>query len=220
MDQHRKLRVHSWKSWIVVYLGLITVWLLKVFVEPEWDKTLFLLVVDTGILVLQTLLYYVSLAHQEYPIGSAVLKWKIWSLLVGYIPPVFGPKRKTDSRAFRDEPLVIQNDSYSLAYAALIHPDVAEKYKKSDAHMPSIKLLNEERESIFTGAMMIVMFQIIYLTILTNYFMNELNIKPSNEFTIMIPRVLSCIMMHMIVQPDLRQGLRLMKFAIKHPWFF
>lgn len=36
----------------------------------------------------------------------------------------------------------------------------------------------------------------------------------------MIPRVLSCVMMHMIVVPDLRQGLRIMKFVIKHPWFF
>lgn len=36
----------------------------------------------------------------------------------------------------------------------------------------------------------------------------------------MIPRVLSCFMMHMIVVPDLRQGLRIMKFVIKHPWFF
>lgn len=157
-DQHRKLRQHTWKSWVVVYIGLIVAWCLKVFVDPQWDKTLFLLVLDTGILLLQTLLYYVSLAHQDNPFESAVLKWKIWRLLVGYIPPIFGPKRKTDSKTFKDEPLVIQNDSYSLAYAALIHPEVAAKHKKSDAHMPSIKLLNEERESIFTGAMMITMF--------------------------------------------------------------
>lgn len=199
---------------------MIIAWCLKVFADPQWDKTLFLLVLDTGILLLQNLLYYVSLAHQDNPFESAILKKKIFHLLVGYIPPNFGPKRKTDSKAFKDEPLVIQNDSYSLAYAALIHPDVAANHKKSDAHMPSIKLLNEERESIFTGAMMITMFQIIYLTILTNYFMNGLEIKHSSDFLVMIPRVLSCIMMHMIVQPDMRQGLRLMKFAIKHPWFF
>ena len=50
--------------------------------------------------------------------------------------------------------------------------------------------------------------------------MHGLDIKHSNDFMVMIPRVLSCIMMHMIVVPDLRQGLRIMKFTIKHPWFF
>lgn len=82
-------------------------------------------------------------------------------------------------------------------------------------------MLNDERESIFSGAIMIVMFQIIYLAILTNHFMNpKAGIQKADNFTIMIPRVLSCIMMHMIVVPDLRQGLRIMKFVIKHPWYF
>lgn len=53
---------------------------------------------------------------------------------------------------------MISNDSYGLAFAALVHPDVAKEHKKSDAHMPAVYLLNDERESIFSGAIMIVMF--------------------------------------------------------------
>lgn len=101
----------------------------------------------------------------------------------------------------------------------MIHPDVAAKNKKSAAHMPVILLLNEEREALFTGAATVIMFQVIYLAILTDYF-TKVDITHTNNFSIMIPRVFSCILMHLIVVPDLRQGLRLMKFAIKHPWFF
>lgn len=67
---------------------------------------------------------------------------------------------------------------------------------------------------------MITMFQIIYLSLFGSLFKGGTNIQKTDNFIIMIPRVLSCFMMHMVVVPDLRQGLRLMKFAIKHPWFF
>lgn len=65
---------------------------------------------------------------------------------------------------------MISNDSYGLAFAAMVHPDVAKAHKKSDADMPGVYMLNDERESIFTGALMIILFQIIYLTILTSVF--------------------------------------------------
>jgi len=74
--------------------------------EPGIDKTFFLLVVDTIVLVLQTLLYYVCLDEQEYPHEKSVLKWKFWSLLIGYVPKTHF-KPATDAKAFEDEPLVI-----------------------------------------------------------------------------------------------------------------
>jgi len=40
----------------------------------------------------------------------------------------------------------------------LIHPEAAAKVKKSDAHLPVIKMSNDEREQIFTSAIMITMF--------------------------------------------------------------
>lgn len=84
--QFRKLRVHSWKAWGTIYVGLIAGWIVKLIVEPYWDKTFFLLVGDTLLFSLQCLLYYVSLDAQENPNGKSILKSKIIHLLIGFVP--------------------------------------------------------------------------------------------------------------------------------------
>lgn len=45
----------------------------------------------------------------------------------------------------------------------------------------------------------------------------KFKIDKIDDFNILIPRFISSLMMHMVVMPDGRQGLRLMKFAFKHP---
>ena len=42
-------------------------------------------------------------------------------------------------------------------------------------------------------------------------------IIPSDTFIIIVPRILSAFMMHLNVEPDIRNGLRLMKYAVNHP---
>jgi len=49
---------------------------------------------------------------------------------------------------------------------------------------------------------------------------NQFSLKPPNDFLIVIPRLLSSIMMHLIVEPDIRNGIALMKYSVNHPWMF
>ena len=46
---------------------------------------------------------------------------------------------------------------------------------------------------------------------------NKFQIVPAKSFKIIIPRFLSSIMMHLNVEPDIRNGLTLMKYAVNHP---
>ena len=42
---------------------------------------------------------------------------------------------------------------------------------------------------------------------------------PENVWTIII-RFMMAIMMHFTVEPDIRNGLDMMKYAVNHPWNF
>lgn len=42
-------------------------------------------------------------------------------------------------------------------------------------------------------------------------------ILPATEFSVVIPRLLSSMMMHINVEADIRNGLNLMKYAVNHP---
>lgn len=99
------------------------VWAFKILMEPGWDKMFFLLSIDTITILLQTLLYYINYNEECDPNAKTIFKWKFFHLLVGYIPHPHGKKHKTDSKTFEEEPLVISNDSYGLAFAAMIHPE-------------------------------------------------------------------------------------------------
>lgn len=48
----------------------------------------------------------------------------------------------------------------------------------------------------------------------------DFKIKQLDNFLMVIPRLLSSIMMHMNVEPDFRNGLNLMKYAVNHPNHF
>lgn len=46
------------------------------------------------------------------------------------------------------------------------------------------------------------------------------HLLPAETYYVVIPRLVSSIMMHLNVEPDIRQGIELMKYAINHPWKF
>ena len=52
------------------------------------------------------------------------------------------------------------------------------------------------------------------------YGSDKFELKPPSDFLIVIPRLLSSIMMHLIVEPDIRNGIALMKYSVNHPWMF
>lgn len=45
-------------------------------------------------------------------------------------------------------------------------------------------------------------------------------IAPATSFAIIVPRLLASIMMHLMVEPDISNGIALMKYAVNHPFKF
>ena len=101
-NQFRQLKVHSWKAWFLTYMFLGASWGYKMFIDPDMDKVFFLLFVDTILIVLQTLLYYICYDEEVDPSGRSFMKWRIWAIIVGYIPKHHGRKPKTDSKSFEE----------------------------------------------------------------------------------------------------------------------
>ena len=98
---------------------------------------------------------------------------------------------------FQHRDFKVANDIYSLAFAALIHPDEVGK-TEDGIHMPRIDLLNDERESLYISAMLVTLTQFTTI-ILINHFFEELPnvITKADKFEVMIPRLLSSLMMHL-----------------------
>lgn len=42
-------------------------------------------------------------------------------------------------------------------------------------------------------------------------------LEPANEYLIVIPRLIACFFMHLEVEPDLRNGVSIMKYVVNHP---
>ena len=85
--------------------------------------------------------------------------------------------KKTDTEKFEDEPLVFGSDIYSLAFAALIHPESYKHSVNKPMHIPQITMLNYEREVLFSGAVSVAFMQALYLYILYT-FIAKLEIQP------------------------------------------
>lgn len=99
-NQFRQLKIHSWKAWIFLYVVLGATWIVKLTMEPGWDKTFFMLSVDSIIIGLQTLLYYINYFEESDPNAQTCLRWKIFHIFVGYIPHTHGRKSKTETKVY------------------------------------------------------------------------------------------------------------------------
>ena len=42
-------------------------------------------------------------------------------------------------------------------------------------------------------------------------------LKPATEFLVVLPRLISSILMHLVVEPDIRNGISIMKYVVNHP---
>jgi hypothetical protein len=132
-------------------------------------------------------------------------------------------KYLSDVSKFEDKPLSLSNDSYSLAFAAVLNPMEIEHLRKNNAKctIQRVHLLNSERDSMFASAMAVASCQLIYLIMIFKYFQSaNIEFGKVSNFSVLIPRLLSSVMMQLIVIPDARQGLLIMKYAINHPWMF
>lgn len=89
-------------------------------------------------------------------------------------------------------------------------------------YMPRIVLLKEERNILYLSAALVTLVQASTILLIVVYFEegDGIHLKPANQFVILIPRLISSIMMHLNVEPDIRQGIELMKYAVNHPQKF
>lgn len=106
----------------------------------------------------------------------------------------------------------------------MIHPDEVEEdltegEKRSGKFVGRINLLNEERENLFYSAILVTFVQMttIYLIMVSFEEEHGFTLLVANTYFVMIPRVTSSIMMHLICAPDIRDGIQLMKYALNHP---
>ena len=121
--------------------------------ELKITKPVLLLLIDTIIVLLQFIVYKKTMEETEKPPVKSWVSFKLFEVLVGSKDKSKG-QINSDTQNFVDEPLVFQADIYSLAYAALLNP--SDKYwddnKDTVGHIPKLKMLNSERDSLFEGA--------------------------------------------------------------------
>ena len=121
----------------------------------------------------------------------------------------------------------INDDIYSLAFAALINPHRLDykgmDEKEVEKYLPkNLCLTRRERSGLYQSALMVVFIQLTTIFLLVMYFKNDETaiIDLPKSFLILIPRLLSSFMMHLQVEADIRNGLALMKVAVNHPYMF
>ena len=104
-----------------------------------------------------------------------------------------------------------------MAYASLLDPKLQKKCSK----FKDFNLDDEETSEIFLGAFIVFIVQVIVLYLILDNMMGEdFKIVPATSFKIIVPRFISSLMMHINVEPYIRNGLNLMKYATNHPYNF
>jgi hypothetical protein len=99
--------------------------------------------------------------------------------------------------------------------------DEIESGEDAKRYMSYVSIAQSERHSIFLGALMVVFVQTVMIILIFGLISApDFKIKQLDSFLMVIPRLLSSIMMHMNVEPDFRNGLKLMKYAVNHPQHF
>ena len=128
---------------------------------------------------------------------------------------------------FKEPKFQIQDDIYSLAYAGLINPDqleyTEEEIAKKSFLPKDLSLTRRERAGLYQSALMVVFIQVTTIFLLVMYFRtdeDQKDLEAPKTYLILIPRLLSSFMMHLQVESDIRNGLKLMKYAVNHPFMF
>lgn len=121
---------------------------------------------------------------------------------------------QSETQEFANRDLSINDDIYSLAFAALVHPDETEKglteeEKKSGKFMKRIDLLTDERENLYFSAILVTFVQLTTIYLIFIFFSSGSGLKiiPALKYEVVIPRLTSSIMMHLICEPDIRAGI-------------
>lgn len=115
--------------------------------------------------------------------------------------------------------IALQNDIYCLAFASFIDP---EQLNGQPGFLGKIPMNDDEVTAIYLGALMVICIQLTVIGLVGNYEATAPNfvVAPAHEFTITIARFLAYYMMHLNVEPEIRNGLILCKYCLNHPGCF
>ena len=69
------------------------------------------------------------------------------------------------------------------------------------------------------GAVLVVFVQCTVMALIIHEMLDpkQFRIIAADSFLIIVPRFLSALMMHLNVEPDIRNGIKLMKYAVNNP---
>lgn len=72
------------------------------------------------------------------------------------------------------------------------------------------------------GCLMVIFVQCSVIALVINLWVQDptSSFKQANEFSIFVPRFLSSIMMHLMCEPGIQNGISLMKYTVNHPHNF
>lgn len=117
----------------------------------------------------------------------------------------------------------LEGSIFNYAIYAMIHPKVIKQWeKRPDAYAcaTGVILSQNERESVFQGAVTLVFIQTIMIGLVIQELYESTPIVVANEFKILIPRIIACFFMHANLQGEIKSGLRTMKYVVYHPFSF
>lgn len=85
-----------------------------------------------------------------------------------------------------------------------------------------LHLNDREASDIYMGALLVVFVQCTVIGLIIHEMLDPdaFHIIAANSFLIIVPRFLSALMMHLNVEPDIRNGIKLMKYAVANPTAF
>jgi len=116
--------------------------------------------------------------------------------------------------------LRLEGSIYNYAVYAMIHPNVIKMWPQNQGFATGVTLSLNERESVFQGAVALVIIQVIMISLVIWEMFNSIKIVPPADFVIMIPRIIASFFMHANLQGEIKNGLRTMKYVVHHPFAF
>jgi len=194
------------KNWKWVVLGVLELIAVVMWPFQDSNRVTTLLMLDICILILQFL-------YHRYEMEHRVATWEAEHICV-----------EEQRKEFKNRDLKIQNDIYSLAFAACVNPNLLDSSPeaKGKNYLQRIDMTQNEAADVYQCAMIVAAVQIVTIILIIEFFYNEeaLQLTPAKNFVVIIPRLMSSIMMHLNVEPDIRNGLNLMKYVVNHPQMF
>lgn len=118
--------------------------------------------------------------------------------------------------------LKINRSILTMCYVSFINTDeVNPRNFYGDNHLQPMQLIEHEMSLVLQGAALVVLVQMTVILLLTQIITGDnFKVLPANEFSVVVLRLISSLMIHITIEPKIRNGINLMKYAVNHPQNF